>query len=92
MMKHSTYFDGAVQSLSVNTTDGIATVGVMEPGRYTFHTGHEEHMAVTTGSLTVERAGSETKVYGPGESFIVPAGSAFDVECDSDVSYICYYK
>jgi uncharacterized protein YaiE (UPF0345 family) len=38
MIKHSTYFDGKVQSLGINTEQGYATVGVIEPGKYTFST------------------------------------------------------
>ena len=34
-MKHNSYFDGKVQSLAVNTSEGPATAGVIEPGKYT---------------------------------------------------------
>lgn len=44
MIKHNTYFDGKVQSLGINTAEGYATLGVMEPGAYTFSTSSEEHM------------------------------------------------
>lgn len=35
-MKHNIYFDGKVQSLSLNTLEGYATIGVITPGKYTF--------------------------------------------------------
>jgi uncharacterized protein YaiE (UPF0345 family) len=50
-MKHSSYFDGKVQSLGLNTPEGYATAGVIEPGKYTFKTDAEEHMHVVAGTL-----------------------------------------
>jgi hypothetical protein len=50
-MKHSSYFDGKVQSLGLNTPEGYATTGVIEPGKYTFKTDSEEHMHVVAGTL-----------------------------------------
>ena len=58
-MKHNTYFDGKVQSLGVNTPDGYATVGVMEPGNYTFKTDCEEHMIIVAGSMKVKMPGGD---------------------------------
>ena len=37
-MKHNSYFEGKVRSLAIGTTDGPATVGVIEPGIYSFGT------------------------------------------------------
>ncbi len=56
-MKHNTYFEGKVQSLGVKTPDGYATVGVMEPGQYTFKTDCEEHMIIIAGCDESENAG-----------------------------------
>ena len=51
MLKHNSYFNGQVQSLAL-VVDGVsATVGVMEPGKYTFSTSSEEHMTITAGVL-----------------------------------------
>ena len=53
-MEHNVYFDGNVQSLSLQTTLGRATIGVITPGRYAFSTSTEERMVVTSGVLTVK--------------------------------------
>ena len=91
-LKHNSYFDGNVQSLGINTDEGYATVGVIVPGKYTFGTEKEERMEITVGSLQVRIAGQPDQTVSAGSHFIVAAGTSFDVECTSDVSYICYYK
>ncbi len=52
-MKHNLYFEGKVQSLEINTPEGYATVGVIEPGKYTFSTDSEEHLFIVAGSMKV---------------------------------------
>lgn len=91
-MKHNVYFDGAVQSLEVQTTEGRATVGVITPGRYTFDAQHEEHVRVITGALLVTLPGRQQQQFAAGETYIVPPNSSFEVEATDDVSYICYYR
>ena len=91
-MKHSSYFDGKVQSLGLNTPQGYATAGVIEPGKYTFKTDTEEHMHVVAGSLKAKLPGAEWQTFSQGRFFVVPAQAAFDVEAAADVAYLCYYK
>jgi len=91
-MKHSSYFDGKVQSLGINTESGFATVGVIEPGTYTFSTSKEETMAITEGSLKYMVPGSGWKIARKGEHFVVPAGVSFECKAEADASYICYYR
>ena len=91
-MKHNVYFDGKVQSLGLTTEDGIATVGVISPGKFTFSTSSEERMIVTSGTLKVKLPNQNWKAMERNTVWIVPAHSSFDVEADKDVSYICYYK
>lgn len=91
-MKHNSYFDGKVQSLAVNTANGYATVGVIEPGEYTFSTDSEETMSIVAGSLKVRQPGEDWKQIDKGATFVVPAGRSFDVQAVADVAYICYYK
>jgi uncharacterized protein YaiE (UPF0345 family) len=52
-MDHNVYFEGKVQSLTVETEQGRATVGVITPGKYTFSTSTQERMVVTSGTLAV---------------------------------------
>ena len=91
-MKHNSYFDGKVQSLAVGTPDGPATVGVIEPGKYSFGTDCEEHMHVVTGTLKARLPGGDWKSYGKGQSFIVPPKVKFEVEAAADVAYLCHYQ
>ena len=56
-MKHNSYFDGKVQSLALNTPEGPATAGVIEPGKYTFKTDSEERMQVIAGAFEGKTAG-----------------------------------
>jgi len=91
-MKHNSYFDGKVQSLSLSTEKGNATVGVILPGKFTFTTATEETMAVVSGSLKYKLAGREWQTAAKGGQFVVPEKQSFDVETVSDTAYICYYK
>lgn len=92
-MKHSAYFDGKVQSLSLVVDGTPATVGVMEPGNYTFSTSSEEHMTVISGNIKAVLPGScREKAYGPGETFVIAPGKSFGVEAVGDVAYLCLYK
>ncbi len=93
MLKVNEYFDGKVKSISLNTGDGPATVGVMEKGKYEFGTSTKEIMIVTTGSLSVKLPGSaEWKTYKPYEQFDIEANQKFQLDVPADASYICYYK
>jgi len=91
-MKHNVYFEGKVQSLSLATADGDATVGVISPGKFTFSTSTEERMIITSGTLKVKLPGKDWAAMKINAEFIVPAKASFDVEANADVSYICYYK
>jgi len=86
------YFDGKVQSLAVNTSEGPATVGVIEPGKYTFKTDSAEHVHVVVGTLKSKLPGAAWQAFARGQSFAVPAHASFDVEAAADVAYLCYYK
>ncbi len=91
-MKHSVYFEGKVQSLGVNTTSGFATVGVIEPGAYTFSTSSEEHSVLVEGTLRVKLPGEDWKVFPKGQEIVVSSGVSFDIEAQADVAYVCYYR
>jgi hypothetical protein len=91
-MKHNSYFEGKVQSLVVNTPEGPATVGVIEPGKYSFGTDCEEHMLVVAGVLKAKLPGGRWHTYAKGQFFVVPKKLKFEVEAVGDVAYLCYYK
>ncbi len=91
-MKHNSYFEGKVQSLGLNTPDGYATVGVIEPGKYTFSTDTQEHMFIVAGSLNVKLPGNSWQQFNKNDQFVVPPKASFDIDAPSGVAYICYYK
>lgn len=88
---HNVYFEGKVQSLGLETEKGKATLGVMKKGNYTFSTSSAEKMVIISGTMEVKLVGAELKKYSEGEEFDVVANTSFDVICNSDVAYLCYY-
>jgi len=92
MLKANEYFDGKVRSIGFEDNEGLVTVGVMEPGNYTFSTDAKELMIVVTGALTVKRPGDAEWVSFPaGQFFPVPASSSFEVRVDQPTVYLCRY-
>lgn len=90
-ISHNVYFEGKVQSLGLETAKGKATLGVMKKGSYTFSASSPEKMVLVSGTMDVKLKDSEFKRYGAAEEFDVAAGTSFDVVCDADVAYLCYY-
>ena len=90
-VSHNVYFEGKVQSLGLETAKGKATLGVMKKGTYTFSASSPEKMVVISGSMNVKLNDSEYQTYNEQDEFNVAAGTSFDVSCDSDVAYLCYY-
>lgn len=91
-VSHNVYFDGKVQSLGLDTEKGAATVGVMKKGTYVFNTGTPETMVVISGSMRTKVSGSDWQEHQKGDAFEVAANTSFEVVCDADAAYICYYK
>jgi uncharacterized protein YaiE (UPF0345 family) len=90
-VNHNVYFAGKVQSLGLETEKGSATVGVMKKGNYTFSTSSPEKMRIISGILGVKLEGRSYIKYKAQEEFDVPSGVSFNVTCDDDVAYLCYY-
>ncbi|WP_442591602.1 pyrimidine/purine nucleoside phosphorylase [Pedobacter sp. AW31-3R] len=91
VVAHHTYFDGKVQSLGLDTPKGKATLGVMKKGTYTFSTSSPEKMIILSGKLEVLLKDSAYQTYTENQEFDVAAGTSFEVSCDADVAYLCYY-
>lgn len=89
---HNVYFDGKVQSLGLATDKGPATVGVMKKGTYVFNTSSLETMVVISGDMSTKISGGEWTRHKQGDSFDIAAHTSFDVLCDTEVAYICYYQ
>jgi hypothetical protein len=93
MIKVNEYFNGTVKSLSVESAEGPATVGVMDIGEYEFGTSSQEIMTVITGKLTVKLPNaSEWKDFTGGQSFIVEKNQKFQLKVTVQTSYLCLYK
>lgn len=87
------YFNGAVASYTVLFPDGSKkTLGVMQPGEYTFNTGAAELMEILSGQLDLQRAG-ETGWHrvDSGQSFQVAANSSFTMKVETVSDYCCSF-
>jgi purine/pyrimidine-nucleoside phosphorylase len=90
-MKHAVYFEGRVQSLELRAEGGRATVGVIEPGAYTFSTSTRERIVLVEGGMRVRLPGADWDAYDKGQELVVGANQSFDIEAAADVAYICFY-
>ena len=85
-MKHNSYFEGKVQSLGLTLPEGYATVGVIEPGKYTFSTDSEEHLTVIAGSMKVKLPGGNWQQVNQSEKFVVPPRASFDIDPPAELA------
>lgn len=93
MFKTNEYFDGKVKSISYQTSEGPATIGVMAAGDYEFGTSTVEYMTVTSGKMLIILEGeTEWKEYGEFETFVVPKNSKFKISVKEDTTYRCLYR
>ena len=87
------YFDGKVTSRSVIFSDGSRkTLGIMLPGEYEFNTDDKELMEIYAGELEVLLPESNVwQAIKGGESFEVPANSAFQLKINQLTDYCCSF-
>lgn len=91
-VSHNSYFDGKVQSLGLKTEQGKATLGVMKKGTYEFNTSTPEKILIVSGSASVSVNGQSHAKYAIQETILLEANIKFEIICDTDVAYICYYE
>ena|ERR1700749_1627240 len=91
-ISHNTYFEGMVQSLGLQTEKGRATLGVMKKGTYQFDTSTQETIIFIEGTVSTKLPGGEWQNHQKLDTLIAPAGIVFDINCETDVAYICYYQ
>ena len=93
LKKANIYFDGKVTSRIVLFPDGTRkTLGFMLPGEYEFKTGSPEIMELLYGGMDVLLPGhTNWQTFKTGESFEVPASSAFKLRLKVSVDYCCSY-
>ncbi|WP_373033899.1 pyrimidine/purine nucleoside phosphorylase [Sulfurovum sp.] len=94
MIKESNiYFDGKVASRAIILEDGTKqTLGVMQPGEYTFNTNEAEIMEMMSGELEIRLPGeTEFRTLNTPETFNVSANSSFDLKIKTVTDYCCSY-
>jgi len=92
LIKHNEYFDGKVQSLTLEGHEKPATVGVMAKGEYEFGTGAPELMQIVAGELIVKLPDSDDwQSFKVGSEFHVPGDSKFQLQVPVDTAYLCIY-
>ena len=92
--KANVYFDGKVVSHTILMPDGARkTLGLIHPGKFHFGTAQAERMEIIAGNCTVKIDGDgESREYGAGTGFEVPAHSGFDIEVASGIcEYVCSF-
>ncbi|MBK6637746.1 MAG: pyrimidine/purine nucleoside phosphorylase [Rhodocyclaceae bacterium] len=91
--KANVYFDGKCVSHSLVLADGTRkSVGVIMPATLTFNTGAAEIMETVAGACRYKLAGADWVLVAAGESFNVPANSAFDIEVTGEpYHYVCHF-
>lgn len=93
MLRSNEYFDGKVKSIAFQSATLAATVGVMEPGEYTFDTSSKEYMTVISGALIVQLPGAtEWLDFEEGATFVVEANQSFKLQVNIDTAYLCKYE
>jgi uncharacterized protein YaiE (UPF0345 family) len=94
VIKKANVFDGKCISHTVMFADGTRkTVGVMLPGtELTFNVGVSERMETVAGGCRYRLAGEDWKKASVGESFSIPANTAFDIAIgDEAYHYVCHF-
>ena len=93
MFKVNEYYEGKVKSISFESTEGPASIGIMDAGEYEFTTSNKEIMTITSGSMKVLLPGKqEWQEYNQNESFEVEPGKTFMVQVLSVSTYLCEYR
>lgn len=94
MLKHNSYFNGAVQSVGFERNGLRATVGVIDSGeQHHFNTAAAERMTVVSGTLRVNLGAPTGWANFPaGTYFEVAANSGFDVQAvGGPAAYLCEF-
>ncbi len=91
--KANVYFDGKCVSHTVQFADGTRkSVGVILPASLTFNTAAPEIMECVAGACRYRLPGQDWQASQAGESFSVPANTAFDIEVTGEpYHYVCHF-
>jgi len=91
--KANIYFDGGVTSRTVQFPDGsVKTLGMMQPGEYSFNTDKKEIMDILFGEVEVLLPDEkEWQRFSAGETFEVKANASFQIKALSLTDYCCSF-
>nr|WP_315424718.1 pyrimidine/purine nucleoside phosphorylase [uncultured Pedobacter sp.] len=93
MITENHYFDGNVKSLGYETAEGKSTIGIINPGQYTFGTAQKEIMHVIEGELeALLPEAAEWQSIKAGSKFEVDENSSFKVKTTVQTAYLCQYR
>jgi uncharacterized protein YaiE (UPF0345 family) len=90
MLKHNTYFEGAVQSVGFERHGRRMTVGVIAPGQFHFGTDAPERMTIVSGEVEV-KTGDVWRTYAAGTTFEIAGKSGFDIKASEPAAYLCEF-
>lgn len=86
------YFGGTVTSRTILFSDGTKkTLGIMQPGEYTFGTDAPELMEIFSGELQYRVGEGEWLQVTGGQSFNVPGKSSFTMKVATVTDYCCSF-
>ncbi len=86
-MKHNIYGNGGFQNIEFTDNESAKSIGVVEPGSYTFTTEYEETIQCLTGLLEINNNQCL-----PGEKIVINKGESFTIASKETSSYLCLYK
>jgi purine/pyrimidine-nucleoside phosphorylase len=93
MITVNEYFNGSVKSLGYQTSDGKATVGIIDQGEFEFSTADREIMTIIEGELAALLPGAEQwETFSQGQRFEVPANASFKVKSAGQTAYLCQFR
>jgi len=91
-VSHNSYFDGKVQSLGLDTEQGKATLGVMKKGSYEFGTSTAEKIVIISGTASISTDTENYTKYAAQDEVLLEPDIKFQIVCETDLAYICYYE
>ena len=86
-MKHNIYENGNFQNIEFTDNNSNKSIGVIEPGTYSFTTEHEETVQCLTGLLTINGIKCA-----PGQKITTGKNEKFTISAEETSSYLCLYR
>jgi uncharacterized protein YaiE (UPF0345 family) len=86
------FFNGGVTSRTITSSDGSRkSLGIAQPGEFTFTTDGAEVMEILSGQLEVKVGEGAWRQVKGGEAFDVPPNTTFIMKVSTIVDYCCSF-